>query len=130
MKTKITFLTGALVAVAIMMAIPAQAYQFYSDDSGAVGDGTQNCAACHGEFRSGTYMPPSGDLAWDSHLHAGHPGAASGAGHFRATIVSERFEGLSRVAAQRLVYQALDDEMGEHIHALAMRTLTPSEDGS
>ena len=66
----------------------------------------------------------------ESHLHAGHPGAASGAGHFRATIVSERFEGLSRVAAQRLVYQALDDEMGEHIHALAMRTLTPSEDGS
>jgi BolA protein len=64
----------------------------------------------------------------ESHLHAGHPGAASGAGHFRATIVSERFAGLSRVAAQRLVYQALEDEMGEHIHALAIRTSTPDRD--
>jgi len=61
----------------------------------------------------------------ESHLHAGHAGAASGAGHFRAEIVSHRFEGLSRVAAQRLVYEALEDEMGAHIHALAMRTLTP-----
>jgi len=64
----------------------------------------------------------------ESHLHAGHAGAASGAGHFRATIVSERFEGLSRVQAQRLVYAALEDEMGSEIHALAMRTLTPSQD--
>lgn len=64
----------------------------------------------------------------ESHLHAGHAGAASGAGHFRATIVSARFEGLSRVQAQRLVYQALDDEMGSQIHALAMRTLTSLED--
>jgi len=61
----------------------------------------------------------------ESHLHAGHAGAASGAGHFRATIVAACFEGLSRVEAQRLVYQALDDEMGTHIHALAMRTSTP-----
>jgi BolA protein len=64
----------------------------------------------------------------ESHLHAGHAGAASGAGHFRATIVSDRFAGLSRVAAQRLVYQALEDEMGEHIHALAIRTRTPDQE--
>ena len=63
----------------------------------------------------------------ESHLHAGHAGAASGAGHFRATIVSERFAGLSRVQAQRLVYEVLDDEMGGQIHALAMRTLTPQQ---
>ena len=64
----------------------------------------------------------------ESHLHAGHAGAREGGGHFRAVIVSERFAGLSRVQAQRLVYAALDDEMGEHIHALAMRTLTPDTD--
>jgi BolA protein len=63
----------------------------------------------------------------ESHLHAGHPGAASGAGHFRATVVSERFAGLRRVEAQRLVYQALSEMMGGEIHALAMRTLTPDE---
>lgn len=63
----------------------------------------------------------------ESHLHAGHAGAASGAGHFRATIVAERFTGLSRIEAQRLVYGALGDEMGDHIHALTIRTLTPGE---
>lgn len=61
----------------------------------------------------------------ESHLHAGHAGAASGAGHFRATIVSQHFEGLSRVASQRRVYEALAEEMGPEIHALAMRTFTP-----
>ena len=33
----------------------------------------------------------------ESHLHAGHEGAKSGGGHFRATIVAARFEGLGRV---------------------------------
>ncbi|MDH5567630.1 MAG: BolA/IbaG family iron-sulfur metabolism protein, partial [Myxococcales bacterium] len=40
----------------------------------------------------------------DSHHHSGHAGAAGGAGHFRAVVVSDRFQGLSRVARQRLVY--------------------------
>ena len=61
----------------------------------------------------------------DSAAHAGHAGAASGAGHFRAFVVSEKFQGLSKVAAQRLVYQALEDEMGSEIHALSIRTATP-----
>ena len=56
----------------------------------------------------------------ESHLHAGHPGAASGGGHFRATIVSPRFAGLSRLAAQRLVYEALGDLMQHEIHALTL----------
>jgi BolA protein len=63
----------------------------------------------------------------ESHLHAGHAGAKSGGGHFRATIVSARFEGLSAVQAQRLVYAALSVEMAGDIHALAMKTLTPSQ---
>ena len=67
------------------------------------------------------------ELLDESHLHAGHAGAASGGGHFRALLVSRRFEGLSRVARQRLVYQVLADEMGGEIHALAMRTFTPAE---
>jgi BolA protein len=63
----------------------------------------------------------------ESHLHAGHAGAASGKGHFRATVVSERFEGLSRVAAQRLVYEALGPLMRDEIHALALTALTPAQ---
>ena len=63
----------------------------------------------------------------ESHLHAGHAGAREGGGHFRALIVSERFEGLNRVASQRLVYELLAAEMGPEIHALAMTTLTPAQ---
>ena len=63
----------------------------------------------------------------ESHLHAGHAGARSGGGHFRALIVSERFDGANAVARQRLVYAALSREMDGEIHALSMRTLTPGE---
>lgn len=61
----------------------------------------------------------------ESHLHAGHPGAKSGGGHYRAIIVSEQFAGLSRIRAQQLVYSALGDWMGKEIHALSMQTFTP-----
>lgn len=63
----------------------------------------------------------------ESHLHAGHAGAREGRGHFRARIVSPRFEGLSRVERQRLVYGVLEREMREEIHALALETRAPSE---
>jgi BolA protein len=63
----------------------------------------------------------------DSHLHAGHAGAAAGGGHFRALVVSSRFEGATRIARQRLVYAALADELRSDIHALSLRTLTPDE---
>jgi BolA protein len=63
----------------------------------------------------------------ESHLHAGHAGAASGGGHFRALIVSERFAGLNAVARQRLVYATLAKELEREIHALSLRTLTPAE---
>jgi BolA protein len=67
------------------------------------------------------------ELVDESHLHAGHAGAASGGGHFRALVVSEAFEGRSQLERQRLVYAALAREMGSEIHALALRTLAPSE---
>jgi BolA protein len=63
----------------------------------------------------------------ESHLHAGHAGARGGAGHFRAVVVSARFEGKGAVERQRLVFAALADEMGREIHALSMRTLTPAQ---
>ncbi len=63
----------------------------------------------------------------ESYLHRGHPGARSGGGHFRALIVSARFEGLGALEAQRLVYRVLSHEMTGEIHALAMKTLTPAQ---
>ena len=63
----------------------------------------------------------------ESHLHAGHAGAREGGGHFRAVVVSARFEGKGAVERQRLVYAVLAEEMGTEIHALSMQTLTPVE---
>ena len=45
--------------------------------------------------------------------------------HWEAVIVSEAFEGLSRVRQHQLVYAALGGRMREEIHALSMTTLTP-----
>ena len=45
----------------------------------------------------------------ESHLHKGHAGAQSGRGHYRITVVSPRFRGLSPVQAQRLVFGVLAD---------------------
>ncbi len=47
--------------------------------------------------------------------------------HFEALIVSPAFEGKRMIARHQLVYAALGDRMKEEIHALSMRTLTPSE---
>ena len=67
----------------------------------------------------------------DSHRHAGHAGARpEGETHFTVEIVSDRFAGRSRVERQRLVYQALADELAGPIHALALRTLAPGEAGA
>jgi BolA protein len=63
----------------------------------------------------------------ESHLHRGHAGAREGGGHFRVFIVSAAFESRSRIGRHRMVYDALADEMGGEIHALALTTLTPSE---
>lgn len=64
----------------------------------------------------------------DSHKHAGHAGAnPDGESHFNVTVVTSRFDGLSRIQRQRLVYEALSEEMKGPIHALQLQTWTPDE---
>ncbi len=63
----------------------------------------------------------------ESHLHAGHAGAAGGAGHFRIKITAQVFTGLNSVARHRLVYGALKEFMPHEIHALAIHALAPNE---
>ena len=67
------------------------------------------------------------EIVDDSHLHAGHAGAADGRGHFSVHIVSERFAGLPVVRRHRLVYDAVGDMMATDIHALSIRALAPDE---
>jgi BolA protein len=63
------------------------------------------------------------EIVDESDLHIGHPGAASGGGHFHVTIVAENFDGLSTLARHRLVYAALGDAMQAEIHALSINAL-------
>ena len=71
--------------------------------------------------------PKKLEIADDSHLHKGHAGAASGAGHFSVVIVSDKFSGQNMVQRHRLVYLAVSDMMPSEIHALSIRALAPEE---
>lgn len=58
----------------------------------------------------------------ESAAHAGHAGAGPQpyGTHFRVRIASSRFNGLTRVAKHRLVYDALRDFLDSGLHALAI----------
>jgi len=47
--------------------------------------------------------------------------------HWEAVIVSREFEGKNTVQQHQLVYRALGDRMKEEIHALSMKTMTPTQ---
>ncbi|HVB83697.1 MAG TPA: BolA family protein [Rhodanobacteraceae bacterium] len=47
--------------------------------------------------------------------------------HFEARVVSAAFAGKLPLARHRLVYATLGALMGNEIHALALKTLTPDE---
>ncbi|MBC8058373.1 MAG: BolA family transcriptional regulator, partial [Rhizobiales bacterium] len=50
-------------------------------------------------------QPQKLEVQDDSHLHAGHAGAREGR-HFTVRVTSERFNGLSRLARHRLIYDS------------------------
>ena len=60
----------------------------------------------------------------ESSQHSVPPGSET---HFKVLVVSEIFEGLSRVDRQRLIYSQLDQEFKSGLHALTIRALTAKE---
>ncbi|MDY0272577.1 MAG: BolA family protein [Advenella sp.] len=76
------------------------------------------------EERLSALSPIKLEIIDDSHLHAGHAGSKNGAGHYTVIIQSALFNGLNRVARQRLVYDVLNDLIPFPIHALAIQTQT------
>ncbi|WP_078085720.1 BolA family protein [Microbulbifer mangrovi] len=50
--------------------------------------------------------------------------------HLQLTVISEVFNGLSRLKKQQLVYGALSEKIADGtLHAVQMKTLTPEEAG-
>ena len=79
-------------------------------------------------FLQKAFQPTHLTVEDESARHAGHQEAPSAGGsHFSVTIVSEKFNGLSRVARHKMVYAALAKEFEGGLHALAVRALTPEE---
>jgi stress-induced morphogen len=75
-------------------------------------------------------MPTSDELK--TRIETALPGAVvsvddttGGGDHFRAEVVSDRFEGLSRIEQHKLVYDVFGAEVGGPIHALSIKTSTP-----
>ena len=69
------------------------------------------------------FSPTELEVIDEGHLHAGHPGARSGKGHFRVRIVSDKFSGRKPLECHRMVFAALDDMMHTDIHALSVTAL-------
>jgi BolA family transcriptional regulator, general stress-responsive regulator len=68
------------------------------------------------------------DVVNESELHAGHRSSpGTGQSHFRVLIVSEKFQGLNRLARHRLINEVLADELAGKIHALAVSAYAPGE---
>jgi stress-induced morphogen len=72
-------------------------------------------------------MPNADDLR--SRIEAAIPGARAevedwtgGGDHFRATVTSPAFAGLSRIEQHRLIYRIFGEEIGGPIHALSLTT--------
>ena len=79
------------------------------------------------ERLSSQLQPAQLDIIDESHLHAGHAGAASGAGHFAVTIRSDTFNGKSLIERHRMIYLAVDDLMKSEIHALSIKAIATDE---
>lgn len=83
--------------------------------------------AIHSKLTAGL-EPTRLEVVDDSARHAGHAGAAPGGEtHFNLTIEAAAFEGLSKVARQRLVYRMLSEELAGSLHALSVKALAPGE---
>ena len=71
---------------------------------------------------SAAFQPTALEVIDDSHKHAGHAGASpEGETHYTVVISSPAFAGLSRVAMQRAVMDALKAEFDSGLHALSIK---------
>jgi BolA family transcriptional regulator, general stress-responsive regulator len=71
------------------------------------------------------FQPSELEIQDESHFHKHHKQAGGGA-HFRVAIRSQKFNGLSPLARQRLVFEVVGTLMDKEIHALALQCL-PNE---
>jgi BolA family transcriptional regulator, general stress-responsive regulator len=80
------------------------------------------------EKLTSAFSPQSLEVVDESHLHAGHAGSREGGQtHYRVYIVSNAFEGKSRIERHRMINTALAAELAGSVHALAIHAAAPGE---
>ncbi len=83
------------------------------------------------EKLTGAFAPERLDVIDESHRHAGHAGARPGGEtHYSVYIVSQAFQGKSRIERHRMVNATLASELAAGVHALAIRAAAPGEAGA
>ena len=70
------------------------------------------------------FQPDFLDIENESHKHNVPPGSES---HFRVTVVSEEFEGMSLIKRHQKINEVLREEMEGPVHALSIRAKTPQQ---
>jgi len=74
------------------------------------------------------FLPESLEVQDESNLHEGHAGhRPGGQTHFRIYIVSQAFQGKSRVERHRMINATLASELAGSVHALAIHAKSPGE---
>jgi BolA protein len=64
----------------------------------------------------------------ESHLHQGHAGYIEGGEtHFKIIVVSDDFKGKSKVLRHKMIYNILQKEIEDRIHALSIKAYTTDE---
>ncbi|AIL65672.1 BolA family transcriptional regulator [Rickettsiales bacterium Ac37b] len=64
----------------------------------------------------------------DTDKHSNHFTAIPGViTHLSVSIVSDKFMGLNKVERHRMVYNILQDDLREYMHALSLKTMTRDE---
>jgi BolA family transcriptional regulator, general stress-responsive regulator len=77
------------------------------------------------------FAPERLDVIDESHRHAGHSGARPGGEtHYSVYIVSQAFQGKSRLERHRMINATLMSELQGGVHALAIRASAPGEAGA
>jgi BolA protein len=76
------------------------------------------------------FSPQSLKVEDESHQHEGHAGhRPGGQTHFRVYIVSDAFNGKTRIERHRMINGILSDDLAAGVHALAIHAAAPGESG-
>jgi BolA protein len=77
------------------------------------------------------FAPARLEVIDESHQHLGHAGhRPGGETHYRVYIVSDAFQGKSRLERHRMINETLSGELQGGVHALAIHASAPGEVGA